>query len=87
MKGFVYDINTNRLYNVNNFPTYGMSFDNIKSISDINNNGSFVGIASVNGIEHGFIATISVPEPSSLSLVATGFLMLMTKRRPKKSRK
>jgi len=79
-KGFAYDISTGNLYNINNFPRLDDNLGPILRLLDINNDGTFIGIALVDGVEHGFFAQFAegptsnpdVPEPSSLMLLLIG---------------
>lgn len=70
MKGFIYDLTTNTLYNSNDFDFVGNTFDSILKITDVNNNGTFVGVAQVGGVEHGFSGRFVIPEPSAKTLAA-----------------
>ena len=75
-KGFIYESTSQSLLNANQLNLSGVTSDNIKLINDINNNSStFIGIATINGVEHGFLATLAVPEPSSLVLTAASLFM------------
>ena len=80
-KGFIYDPSTLALLDANLLQLSGASFDSIIRINDINHNGSFVGIATINGIEHGFIGTTAFPEPTSLGLVGIALLIALARKR------
>jgi hypothetical protein len=67
-KGFFFELPTGTLYNANSFAFADNNFQSILKITDINNSGVFVGIATVNGVEHGFIGSF-VPEPSCTLLL------------------
>ena len=86
MKGFVFDINSNRLYNINDFPRMGASVDSILRINDINNDGSFVAVGRIGGVEHGFYGNIlnAVPEPNSLLLAGLAIAHLTTLHRARR---
>jgi probable HAF family extracellular repeat protein len=67
-KGFFFDVSSGLLYNANSFGFTDGTFQNILRITDINNGGMFVGVATVNGVEHGFVGSF-VPEPSGVLLI------------------
>src|SRR4051812_3215934 len=52
-KGFVFDISTSAIFNINSFTQLGFNTDTILRLTDINNTNQFVGVALVNGVEHG----------------------------------
>ncbi len=54
-KGFVYEISTHTLANINIFPKLGFSPNTILRLTDINNANQFVGVALAGGIEHGIL--------------------------------
>lgn len=53
-RGIAYDLATGNLMDMNSFMKTGFEADAILRITDINNNGQFVGVANFNGVEHGF---------------------------------
>jgi probable HAF family extracellular repeat protein len=83
-KGFLYDIGTNVTFDLNAFPRLTPGFGQILRLNDINNDGTFVGVALVDGVEHGFVGNlVSVPEPSGLALLAIGLAACaIVRRRP-----
>jgi hypothetical protein len=76
-KGIVYDIADDALLDLNLFPRFTLGFGQVLRLHDINNDGTFVGVALVDGVEHGFVGTLVVPEPSSVALLAAGFAALL----------
>jgi uncharacterized membrane protein len=62
-KGYFYDLSADfqlplgadALYNANEFIRFGASFDSIVRLLDINDGNNFVGVALVDGVEHGFV--------------------------------
>jgi probable HAF family extracellular repeat protein len=72
-KGFAFDRATGTMYNLNDFSISGFEVDTILRLTDINNDGSFVGVAQFDGIDYGIKGNFHVvPEPSTLVLAATG---------------
>ena len=60
-KGFLYDIDAEKLYDANSFQTVGAPFDSITRLTDINNSNAFVGVGLINGIEHGLYGEFDAP--------------------------
>ncbi len=72
-KGALYDLSSQALFDLNLFPRHTPGFGQVLRLTDINNDGKFVGVALVDGIEHGIVGQlVPVPEPSSLVLLAIG---------------
>ncbi len=77
--GFLYNTNTGQ-YSFLDDPN--AAFNNgveITQITGINDSGEITGFYSdANGVLHGFVATASVPEPSSVALLCIGLTTLMS---------
>jgi len=84
LNGYIFDITTGILLNANDFAFVGFMPNSLLRITDINNDGTIIGIALVDGVEHGFFAQFAegptsnpaVPEPSSVVLFALGLTVL-----------
>ncbi len=77
-KGLLYDIPSNGVFDLNLFPRQTLGFGQVLRLTDINNNGTFVGVALVGGVEHGFVGQlVPVPEPSSFVTLALGLAALV----------
>ncbi len=83
-KGALYDLSSQTLFDLNLFPRQTPGFGQVLHLNDINNDGKFVGVALVDGIEHGIVGQlIPVPEPSSVVLLAVALLAVcLARRRP-----
>jgi hypothetical protein len=78
-KGFLYDLPSLSLFNINNFAAVGFHLDSITRLTDINNSNMFIGVGLVNGVEHGLVGEfVAVPEPSALLLVAVGLTIVVS---------
>jgi hypothetical protein len=85
--GFLYNTNTGK-YTFLDDPSE--QFNNgveVTQITGINNAGEIMGFYSdVNGVFHGFVATTSVPEPSSVALLGIGLTALVVIQRKWRNR-
>jgi hypothetical protein len=69
-KGFLYDLSVLTMLDLNLFPRQTLGFGQVLRLNDINNDGTFVGVALVDGVEHGIVGQlVPVPEPSSVVLL------------------
>src|SRR5690606_28857260 len=72
VNAFIFHLEDPSLTNLNDLTFTGdLEFDQLKTLLDINDEGYFVGIAEVDGVEHGIVGRV-VPEPSALLLGAVG---------------
>jgi hypothetical protein len=72
-KGFVYDVDSQQLVDINNYARHGLQVTIILRLTDINNSNAFVGVATINGIEHGIMGEfVAVPEPGAFVLIVMG---------------
>ncbi len=71
----LFDPGIGQLYNLNDYLPTGSPFTSLTAANDINNSDEFIGIGLVDGVEHGFVGQIVVPEPSTLTLLAIGSLI------------
>ena len=69
-KAFVFDTNTSEIYDLNVYLPAGSPFSQLTELTDINNTNEFVGIGLIDGVEHGFVGQIVVPEPGTGALLA-----------------
>ena len=68
---------TSQLFNANSFSRMTAGFGQIVRLNDINNSDQFVGVALIDGVEHGIVGQLlPTPEPSSFLLAALGFVAL-----------
>ena len=80
-KGILYDQPTSTLFDLNLFPGQTLGFGQVLRLTDINNNGTFVGVALVGGVEHGFVGQlVPVPEPSTWLLLSVAVASLCVTR-------
>ncbi len=78
MNAFAFDISTGEMFDMNTFATRGLDPDAILRLTDINNQGQFVGTVMINGFEHGIIGNIgAIPEPSALTSAAIGVVVVL----------
>ena len=69
-KAFLFDTNTSEIYDLNAYLPAGSPFSQLSELTDINNTDEFFGVGLVDGIEHGFVGQIVVPEPGTGALLA-----------------
>ena len=81
MQGFAFDVATGEMMNINDFMMTGFDVEAVLSLTDINADGTFVGIANFNGVQHGIQGkAIIVPEPSGLSLITFGLSVFFPRK-------
>ena len=78
-KAFLFDTGVSQIYDLSAYLLPGSPFSQLTAASDINNTNEFVGVGLVDGVEHGFVGQILVPEPGTSVMlaaiaVAIGFL-------------
>ncbi len=75
---FAFDLSSGQMFDMNSFATRGLQPDAILRLTDINNQGEFVGVALINGVEHGFSGNIgAIPEPSGITIAAVGVTVVL----------
>lgn len=78
LTAFAFDLSTNTLYNMNDFNRLGFKPESMLRLTDINNDGTFIGIARFNGIDHGVSGNfVVVPEPSTFDIMTLGIPRLV----------
>lgn len=85
-KGFLFDQPTATLLDLNLFPRLTPGFGQVLRLTDINNDGTFVGVALIDGVEHGFVGMLVVPEPSSWILIGVGLIGMCIIRNRRQAR-
>lgn len=83
-EGIAFDLSTGQTFNLNDFIRTGFAVDSIISVTDINENNEFVGLARFDNALYGFsgkVVTV-VPEPSLYGLFTLPFLGRKRNRRP-----
>lgn len=74
-KGFLYDPTTNQLLDLNSFARATSGFGSILRLLDINNDGTFIGVALIDGEEHGIVGQfVPVPEPNIVMTCLIGIV-------------
>ena len=74
--GFLFDTAAVQIYGLNAYPFIGDLFSQLTISNDINDSGRLVGIGLIDGVQHGFVGQIVVPEPSSFAILSFGFVFL-----------
>ena len=69
-KAFLFDTNTSEIYDLNAYLPAGSPFSQLTELTDINNTNEFIGVGLIDGVEHGFVGQIVVPEPGTGALLA-----------------
>jgi probable HAF family extracellular repeat protein len=71
-KGYIFDVASGKLVNVNDYDFSGFNPDSVVRLTDINNQGRFTGVAVVDGVEHGVTGQVVTPEPTTLAMMVAG---------------
>ena len=69
-KAFLFDTGAAEIYDLNAYLPAGSPFSQLTAANDINNADEFVGVGLVDGVAHGFVGQIVVPEPGTGALLA-----------------